>query len=97
MKTIVTLRITQAQTEVFSNLIVNTPWFRTKAKHCTFATSGARQGAEVAFDYEADFADLMDMLSVANRFGYNYRTCLALENRVQAARDHAVATAKKAA
>lgn len=91
------IHITEAQSEVFFDLIVRSPWFRNKAKGCTYATRSNRKGAEVTFDVDHDVDDLLEMLAVATRFGHPYRTCRALENRVATAAEHARAVRREAA
>lgn len=93
----VTIHITEAQSEVFHHLIVRSPWFRNKAKACTYATRSNRLGAEITFDLEHDLDQLLDMLAVADRFGHPYRTCRALEKRVATAAEHARAVRRDAA
>lgn len=94
---ICTLHLSPAQADVFYKLIVNTPWFRKQAKACTISTSTKKNTLTFDLDYDAD--DIIDMISVATRFGYPRRTVTALECRIEVAVEHAKALrrAKEAA
>lgn len=81
----ITLHLSPAQADVIQRLVVSSPWFRNQAKKCIF-TSGERSTLEVELHTDCDH--LLDMLAVADRFGYPYRTCRALEQRLRTAVEH---------
>jgi hypothetical protein len=90
--TITKIHITSAMYDLFIKLIVSSPWFRTKAKHCVISSDNTLE-----FDYEVDAGKLMELVNAARKFGFRADVVRAFKNRILAGTQHARALEKKAA
>ena len=91
-KNIIKIHITSAMYDLFIKLIVSSPWFRTKAKHCVISSNNTLE-----FDYEVDAPKLTELVNAARKFGFRADVVRGFKNRIFAAVEHAHALKKKAA